>query len=162
MDTLIVWFSLNGNTEYAVGKIKEAICADDVRLVPVKTYPDKGFRKFLVGGGDVVSKKRPELEPYSVDPAKYERIIFATPVWASSYAPPIGTFVNDNLDSLKDKRIACVFCSAGGGAEKAVKKLRDALGIDSFEAELSLVDPKTRPKDEDNALIEAFVDSLNK
>lgn len=121
METLIVRYSLNGTTEYAVKRIADVLRLDTLRVVPKKAYPDKGFKKFLVGGGDVVTKKRPELEPYSVDLSKYERVVFASPVWASSYSPPIGTFIEENLGALGEKRFACVFCSAGGGTEKPIK-----------------------------------------
>lgn len=161
METLIVYFSLNGNTRETVGKIASALSADVLELVPKKNYPDKGFRKFLVGGGDVVAKRRPGLEPYSADLSKYGRIIIASPVWASSFAPPVGTFIDENRDALREKRLACVFCNAGGGTDKAVKRLADALGGVSFDAELSLVDPKTRPKDGDEALIRTFIEKLS-
>ncbi len=161
METLIVWYSLNGNTEYVVDKLADALRSDTLHVIPKKAYPDKGFKKFLVGGGDVVTKKRPELEPYSVDLGKYERVIFATPVWASSFTPPIGTFISENLGALKGKRFACVFCSAGGDTVKAIRRLGDALGVEAFDAELSLVDPKARPKDENNTLIEGFIKELD-
>lgn len=160
MKTLMIYFSLNGNTESLVNRIAPAIGADVLKLVPEKVYPDKGFKKFLVGGGDVVAKRKPKLEPYSADLSLYERIVFATPVWASNFTPPVGTFIEENRGALQGKRFACVFCHAGGGAVKAIEKLKAALGVDSFDAELALVDPKTRPNEENEKLTADFCAAL--
>ncbi|MBR1929909.1 MAG: hypothetical protein IJ833_00290 [Lachnospiraceae bacterium] len=51
----------------------------------------------------------PALQPYEFNIEKYDRIIFGTPVWASTFVPPLRTFINDNPD-VKDKKIA-VFTS---------------------------------------------------
>ena len=50
MKTLIVYYSLEGNTEYAAKKIADTCGFDTLRLEPVKKYPDSGFRKFFWGG----------------------------------------------------------------------------------------------------------------
>ena len=160
METLIVYFSLNGNSAETAEKLASALNADKHHIEPKKNYPAKGFMKFLVGGGDVAAKRRPPLEPYSLELSKYGRVVFVGPVWASNFAPPVGTFIDENIDALRGKRIACAFCHAGGGTEKAVEKLKNALGIEAFEAELSLVDPKTRPNGENEALIKEFCAKL--
>ena len=43
MKTLVVYYSLEGNTEYVAEKIREALGADLLKLVPKKAYHDKGF-----------------------------------------------------------------------------------------------------------------------
>lgn len=141
--TLIVYYSLEGNTEYAASMIAKICGFDTLRLVPVKKYPDKGFRKFFWGGKSAVMAETPELEPYEFRPAEYDRIIIGFPVWAGNVTPPIRTFIRDN--DLKGKKIAVFACESGAGAEKAFEKLKAALKIDRFEAELILIDPKSRP-----------------
>ena len=141
--TLIVYYSLEGNTAYAASKISEHCGFDMLRLVPVKKYPDKGFRKFFWGGKSAVMAETPELEPYEFQAEKYGRIIIGFPVWAGNVTPPIRTFVRDN--DLRGKKIAVFACESGAGAEKAFEKLKAALKIDRFEAELILIDPKAKP-----------------
>ena len=158
MNTLIVYYSLEGNTAYAAGKIAEALGADTLRLVPVKAYPTGGFRKFFWGGKSAVMAETPALEPYRFDAAAYDRVVFGFPVWASNVAPPIRTFIKEN--SLKGRRIAAFACEGGSGAEKAFVKLRAALGIDSLEAEAVLIDPKARPNAENDRKISAFCAAL--
>ena len=129
-----------------------------VRLVPVKAYPDSGFKKFFWGGKSSVMAETPELEPYEFDADQYERIIFGFPVWAGNVTPPLRTFVRDH--NLKGKRIAAFACQSGAGAEKAFAKLKSALGIDELEASMVLIDPKAKPNAENDQKIDAFCTCL--
>ena len=162
MKTLVVYYSLEGNTEYAAGEIASALGADTLRIEPIKAYPISGFKKFFWGGKSAVMEERPKLEPYTFQPGKYERIIFGFPVWAGNVTPPIRTFVQDNMEMLKDKRIAAFACQSGAGADKAFRKLKAYLDIESMEAELVLIDPKDKPSDQNQANIKAFCDRLAK
>ena len=92
MSTLIVYYSLNGNTEYAAGVIAEKLGADKLCLMPVKKYPDSGFKKFFWGGKSAMMAETPELESYVFEADKYDTIIFGFPVWAGNVTPPIRTF----------------------------------------------------------------------
>ena len=158
MKTLIVYYSLEGNTEYVAEKIA-AICGFELlRLQPVKQYPTKGFKKFFWGGKSSVMAETPELEPYAFDAVKYDRIVFGFPVWAGNVTPPIRTFLKDN--DLHDKAIAAFACQSGSGAEKAFHKLKAELGIDAFESELILIDPKTRPDTKNERKLQAFCEQL--
>ena len=47
MKTLIVYYSMDGNTDYAAKMITDAIGADTLRLQTVKAYPTKGFAKMV-------------------------------------------------------------------------------------------------------------------
>ncbi|MBQ1848385.1 MAG: flavodoxin family protein [Clostridia bacterium] len=160
MKNLIVYYSMLGNTEYAAEKAAELLGADLLRIEPEKAYPDKGFKKFFWGGKSAVMGDKPALVPYEFDAGKYDRIIFATPVWAGTFTPPIRTFIIENAAEIKGKRFALITCYSGGGAEKAAEKLRAALGIDSFDAHLILVDPKDKPSEENNKAIAEFCEKL--
>ena len=83
MNTLIVYYSLEGNTEYAAKKIAAETGADLLRLEPVKAYPSGKVSKFVWGGKSAVMAETPELQPYQFRPEAYDRIIFGFPVWAS-------------------------------------------------------------------------------
>lgn len=158
MKTLIVYYSLEGNTEYVAERIAEACGFDTLRLMPVKKYPDSGFRKFFWGGKSAMMAETPELEPYSFDAGSYDRIVFGFPVWAGNVTPPIRTFVKEN--DLKGKRIAAFACQSGAGAEKAFGRLKAAIGIEDLEAELILNDPKTRMSAENDRKIRDFCEKL--
>ena len=48
------------------------------------------------------------------------------------------------------------------GAEKAFGKLRTCLGIEKLEAELILIDPKTKPDKANEQKIKEFCETLNR
>ena len=157
MKTTVVYYSLEGNTAYAAEKIAAAIGAPLLRLEPVKAYPDAGFKKFFWGGKSAVFAEKPALLPYTFD-GDCERVVLGFPVWAGNMAPPIRTFIRDN--DLRGKRIAAFACQGGAGAEKALAKLKAALGVDALEAELVLIDPKARSSEENEAKLRAFCNAL--
>ena len=156
MKTAIVYYSLTGNVKFVCEAVAEKIGADLIPIEPVKEYPNKGMKKFLWGGKSAVMGEMPVLNPYDFDADKYDEIIFATPVWASTFTPPIRTFIKDNFDALKGKTFSVITCYSGGGAEKAIAKLKNFLNIDSFKATLILIDPKDRPGEDKQKAIEDF------
>ena len=161
MKTLIVYYSLEGNTAYAAKRIAENIGADTLQIFPKKEYPAKGFAKFLAGGKDAVFKRCPELQPYIADLSAYERIVIGFPVWASNVAPPICTFVSDNLEDIKGKTIAAFACQGGGGADKALTALKRMIGGAAFEALAIFNDPGKKQSEETDLLIDKFSSKLN-
>ena len=147
MKKLIVCYSMSGNVANVSEKIAGMIGADVLRLYPEKAYPDKGMKKFLWGGKSALMAETPPLVPYETDVGSYDLIVIAYPVWASTFLPPVRTFLRDSAEKLKGKKTAAVACYAGSGAEKSFDKLRAALGIDSFEATLTVQDvPKSKPE----------------
>ena len=161
MKTAIVYYSLTENTKLVAEKIAEKLKNTDIiRIVPEKSYPDKGARKFLWGGKSAVMGETPKLKPYNFDVEKYDRIIIGTPVWAITFAPPIRTFVKENID-INKKKIVVVTCFSGGGADKAIEKFKKLTGIEKLEAELILVDPKDKPKAENDDKIAEFCTALS-
>ena len=158
MNTLIVYYSLEGNTEDTAKKIAAHMGADLLCLEPVKAYPTGKVSKFGWGGKSVVFSEKPKLKDYTFDSAAYERIIFGTPVWASNIAPPLRTFISDN--DLTGKHFAVFFCETAGGDDKASVKLREALGTDTLDAVLVLLDPKFNPDPANDEKIRAFCEKL--
>ena len=63
------------------------------------------------------------------------------------------TFLNDEKDKLKGKKIAVYACQSGNGAEKAFEKIKSITGNEDFEAELILIDPKTKVNAENETKI---------
>ena len=155
MRTAIIYYSMSGNTEFAAEKIAKKLEADVIRIEPVKAYPDKGVKKFFWGGKSAVMGEEPELLPYDFQAEQYDTIIIGTPIWASSFAPPIKTFLSKNRN-ITDKKIAVFTCFSGGGADKAIEKMKKFIGVDTFLAELILVDPKDKENSDNDVMIEEF------
>ncbi|WP_022762792.1 MULTISPECIES: flavodoxin family protein [unclassified Butyrivibrio] len=160
MKRLIVYYSLEGNTEYIAEKLAENIGAETLKLIPKKSYHTSGFAKFFWGGKSAVMAEKPELEPYEVAD-DYEEIIIGFPVWAGNITPPIRTFVSENGQLLKGKRISAFACQSGAGAEKAFSKLKGILGIEEFFATAIFIDPKDKPSEANTLTLDVFTKKLN-
>ena len=160
MKRLVVFYSLEGNTEYIVDMIAEKLSVDKLKLVPKKAYADKGFAKFFWGGKSAVMAEKPELEPYDVNLDDYDEIVIGFPVWAGNITPPIRTFASDNKDSLKGKKISSFACESGAGAEKAFEKLKSLLGVEEFAATAIFIDPKAKPSEENKLKLDMFISKL--
>ena len=156
MKTAIVYYSMSGNTEQTAKKIAERIQADLIKIEPEKVYPSSGFKKFFWGGKSAVMGETPALLPYEFRAEEYDRIIIGTPVWAGTFTPPIRTFINDNRESFKSKRVSAFVCLSGAGADKALIKLKDFIGVTNLEATLVLIDPKDKPNSVNDEKIEEF------
>lgn len=161
MNDLIVYYSLEGNTEYAASRIREKLDAHTRNLVPKKPYSDKGFSKFFWGGKSAIMAEKPDLEDYDVDLSRFDRIIFGFPVWASNFTPPLRTFIEENREGLKGKRFAAFACQSGSGAQKALAKLEKFLGETAFEQTAVFIDPKAKQSEETDRQIDSFADALN-
>ena len=156
MKKLIVYYSMDGNTQYIAEQMAERLAAETLQLVPKKTYLDKCFAKYFWGGKSAIMGEKPELEPYSVDFSLYDEIIIGFPVWAGTFAPPIRTFAFENKEELQKNKIAVYACQAGNGAEKAISKLKIFLGIADFSATAIFLDPKTKPSETNNNILDKF------
>ena len=144
MSTAIVYYSMHGNREMVAEKIAAKLGADVIRIEPDKAYPDKGAKKFIWGGKSAVMGEQPALKPYEFDADKYDSIIIGFPVWASRPAPPINTFLSEQKSKLSGKKIAVFACQSGNGAEKAFERIKKMIGVEAFDGELILIDPKTK------------------
>ncbi len=162
MQRIIVYFSLEGNTEYIADEMANELSSDKLRLVPKKAYKTSGFSKFFWGGKSAVMAEKPELEPYDVDLSAYDEIIFGFPVWASTFTQPLRTFILENKEGLKGKTIAAFACQSGAGAEKAFSKLKDCIGIDDFATTAIFIDPKDKPSEENVYKLNEFCKMLQK
>lgn len=145
MKTLVVFYSLDGNTKLISGKIAETLSADIIELKTDKKYPADGFFKYFLGGMSVMFGQKPMLTNSSIDLSPYDTIVIGTPIWASSFVPAIKSFVSSY--KIKGKRIALFACHRGGGAEKCIMKLKAALPGNQFIGEADFVEPKNTPEE---------------
>ena len=160
MNKIVIYYSMSENVDYCAKMIANKCNADLLRIFPEKAYPDKGFKKFYWGGKSAVMAETPKIQPYYFDPAKYDMIIFGTPVWASTFSPPLRTFIKENREGIKGKKYAAFACCSGSGGNKALNKLREFLNVDEFVTEAFFLDPKEK-RNSDEAII-AFAKALEK
>ena len=153
MKALIIYYSLEGNTDYTAKKISDILGADMLKLVPEHDYPT-GAGKYIAGGKAAVFGDKPVLKAYSTDLSAYDTVIIGTPVWASTFAPPLRTFFSEN--DIKGKTVGLFACQKGNGAEKCFDKLKKLTGISDVRAQLILIEPKASPNAENDSKIDEF------
>lgn len=81
-DTLIAYYSLEGNIDFVARELAKEIGADLFRIETVKAYPERGLAKFFHGGKDTVMGARPELKAPLPDLSAYSTVVLGMPVWA--------------------------------------------------------------------------------
>ena len=145
MKTAIIYYSFEGNSAYIADIIKSALEADAFEIKTSDTKKRKGFAKYFWGGMQAVTRKKPELQPLSVDVDAYDLIILGTPVWAGSPAPAFASFLSGTR--ISGKKIA-LFCCHAGGKGKIFEKMKDLLFGNAFAGEMDFVNPsKGNPAD---------------
>ena len=157
MKTVIVYYSLEGNTEHAAKMLASQLDADLVRLETVTPYPTSGAKKFLLGGRDAMTGAKPALKPYSFDAAAYDKVVIGTPLWAWTYAPAIGTFLAEH--DVRGKKLALMVTSMGGQDGKCFDKLEAQLGVKGVP-HLSMLEPLKREKKENDEAIRRFAEQV--
>ena len=100
MKTLIVYYSLEGNTKMIAEKLAEKTGADLLEIKSLKEYPKKAPAKFLVGGKDAAFKVCPEIEKPEKNVKEYEAVVIGTPVWDGTIAPPLRSYLSPRATSL--------------------------------------------------------------
>lgn len=144
MKTLVIYYSLEGNTKFISETIAKELNADIIELETVKSFPSSGFKKYVWGGKSVVLKEKPELKNDNINLNEYDNIVIGTPIWAGTYAAPFNTFINQY--KFSGKKVGLFACHAGGGAEKCFKMFKDSLSENTFVGEIDFVDPLKKDK----------------
>ena len=92
MKSVVIYYSLEGNTDLVAKMIAERIGADRIRLKPEKDIQSTGASKYLLGGKGVMLNERPKLTNGEINLDQYDTLIIGTPIWASSFTPPLTHF----------------------------------------------------------------------
>ena len=158
-DTAIVYYSLDGNTDYIAQRIAEKTGAKLVRLETKKAYPRKGFKKFFVGGRDVLFGAEPELKAPLPDLSPFRNIVIGTPVWASRPAPAINTFLKRT--KVEGKRIALFACAGGGQTKTCLNKMEALLAGNEIICRASFVNPAFKKGKAVDDAIDEIVSALS-
>lgn len=158
MKAVIIYYSLEGDTDFIALKIAQKTGADIVRLVPQKEFPKGNFKKFLWGGKSVVFNEKPKLTNKEIDLSSYDTIIIGTPIWAGTFAPPIMTFLNDY--TFQGKNIFLFACHGGGGAQRCFEKINKKVIGNTVVDTVEFNNPFKTVKEDTDKKIELFCNSI--
>ncbi|KAF0092453.1 MAG: flavodoxin [Fusobacteria bacterium] len=156
MKSIIIYYTLEGNTKYTAETLAKILDSDLLELTPTKPIKSLGFSKYIWGGKQVVMNQKPNLKPYKYNPDQYDLTILAAPIWASHFAPVFSTFLRDNTIS---GNIALIGCNEGGGCTKAFNILEQQLKNNKIIGTLDLMSP-LKNKEETLGKLKEFSEKL--
>ena len=151
MSVLVMYFTRTGNSKRIAEKIKSQINCDVVEIKDDKNW--NGILGFIRGGFycSFWKQTNPIINP-DIDIAKYSRIVFISPVWASNVAPAVYSFIMNQKERLNDLTI--ILSNDGSEIEPAFKKIESKLGIIQHKFGI------TKKKNNEDEEISKIVDSL--
>jgi len=122
MKVAIVFYSFSGNTRRCCEFIRTSLQgAAQVELLELK--PKKEEEKFLKQCAQAFMKRKVPLCDTEYNLATFDAIIFASPVWAFTFAPALHYYF-EKVEGLQGKRVGCFLTyGSGAGSNKALKEL---------------------------------------
>ncbi len=138
-DTLMVYYSFEGNTGFVASELLKHMDMDVERIKVQQEPPKKGLAKFLHGGKSALRHEDPGLIPLQANVNDYYDIVIAFPVWAGTWPPAVEAFLRSY--PFTRKNVFLIACSASGNASKALDKLTERLEGNMVLGTLSLKNP---------------------
>jgi len=157
MKTLIVYYSYEGTTKSLVEAIQKKydFQAEQIEVVDEKKH--KGLVKYVWGGRQVIQRKEPKIMELKSNLNEYDRILLGTPVWASSFAPAIRSFLKTY--DLQNKEVG-LFCTNKGGIGNTFVDFEEMLKGSKIIGKVELTNVKHR-KEECIKTIFNWIEKLN-
>lgn len=146
MKTIVIFYSLEGNTRLIAENLSKTINSDILELKAKKEMKTDKFSKYLWGGKQVMFKEKPELLPFDYNLDEYDLIIFGSPIWAGKCSPAFNTFFSNN--KITNKKYALFNCNGGGKTDKFFEGFKSQLVGNEFLGEISFTDPLKKNKEE--------------
>ena len=120
---VVYWtWSETHNTKVVAEMLQQKTGADIKLIEMVTPYPSDFGGAAQAGQRDKAQPKAPAIKDIGVDVSKYDPIFVGTPIWFSSFAPPVRTFLQSY--DLKGKNVA-LFCTHGQGNPATFTYLSD-------------------------------------
>ncbi len=157
--TLIVYYSLTGNTQFIAETLRDTIEADILELKPIKELKADSGTRFMWGGYQSKMKKKPKLMDFNTNPLEYDLVILGTPVWAWDISPPMRSFLS-KFD-LTSKKVALWMCHAGDGI-KAMIRFKEALKDANIVESISFQNPLKKESDKNKEKAIAWIKEVGK
>ena len=160
MKTLIVYFSLSGNTKWLAEQIREEMPDADLHEIRLfhKPLKSKFWQNFIYGFNMIFNKDMP-IETNPVNLNKYDNVIIGSPVWIGKTPPPIRQFLREN--NLSKKKVAA-FATCGGDVNQPFFKHLNQFVDAPFTATLLLKEPFTNSQKPDYEKIKQYISKLKK
>ncbi|AZV56895.1 flavodoxin [Clostridium sp. AWRP] len=156
---LVVYYSLEGNTRLIAETISKEISGDILEIKPKKSIDPHSKMRYFIGGKQAMTKEKPEILPYDINPEDYDLLFIGTPVWAWTFSPAIRSFFANT--NLKGKKIALFSCN-GGSNGKTFENMKEQLEGNEFLGEIEFKDPLKNDTEENIERAKKWCNSICK
>ena len=124
MNTLIVYYSRTNQTKKIAKTIQNDLDCDIEEITVDEKY--NGVIGYIKGGFDASAKRVCKINKITKNPKDYDLIIIGTPVWASTMATPIYSYLKEYGEQIKS---LASFCTCEGSRyEKTFKNIAKTAG----------------------------------
>lgn len=141
MKSVVVYYSLTGNTSLVARMIADRIGAETIRLEPEKKIPSDKTSKYFWGGKSVIFNEKPKLVNDDLNLDGYDTLIIGTPIWARSFSSPVNTFLTETAIKGKDIYLFATH-SPGTETEKCFVKMKEKLSGNNIKGTVGFEDVK--------------------
>lgn len=93
--TLVVYFSYTGHTRKVAESIADKLGADQAEIQVAQPYDGTYDEVVDQGKREVDGHARPPIKALECHFEDYTTVVLATPVWWHTYAPAVGTFLDE-------------------------------------------------------------------
>ena len=111
MKTLIAYYSRTQVTANVAKSLQKEFGADIEEIKDIKNR--SGAIGWIKSCYHAIRRIPAEIKPIDLDPSEYDTVIIGTPVWASTMASPVLTYITENKEKFKDIAFFCT-CGSGG------------------------------------------------
>lgn len=138
--TLIVYYSYTNNVERIVNELCTQIAADVVEIEPAEKGLDYAANNYAIGSAQIAAIRNnpgdaesyPPIDPVNVNLADYDCIIIGAPLWWSSMAAPLQTFLFQHGKDMAGKNIGLIVSSASSGISSVEADARRLVPAGNF------------------------------
>ena len=155
MKSLVVYYSLDGQTRRIADIIAKETGADIHELKPVRDTAKSGFSKFFLGGMHASFGSKTALREPLPALDSYDRVFIGTPVWASLPTPAVNTFLAES--NLAGKKVLLFACSGGGNDAKCFDAMKKRLHGGSAAGQLGFAQSSKENPAETEARIKSWL-----
>ena len=121
--TLILYYSLTGNTKACSEALQKALGADILEIKDLRKRSGKwGFFKTAIAS---LSGKHTKIEPENPDFSPYSNIILGSPIWTGKLSMAIRTFIDKN--NFDGKKVVLFTTTNAFEEEKYKEKSRNLI-----------------------------------
>ncbi|MGN0845460.1 MAG: flavodoxin [Kiritimatiellia bacterium] len=129
MKTAVIYYSWGGNTRFAAETIARKAGGDLYEIQPETPYPASYGKCCDEAKPECRGKLLRSIKPIAgLDLSAYDLVFVGTPNWWGTMAPPVRTWVTQNKEALKDKKVCLFQTNGGGGMQRVGKDFAEIVG----------------------------------